>query len=53
VIIALSGSMHDDAEAQSFAAGFDHHVMKPADIENLERLFPVHRLEATSRDRRA
>ena len=39
-IIALSGRGEPEDRARSRAAGFDHHVLKPADVEDLRALFP-------------
>jgi CheY-like chemotaxis protein len=46
--IAMSGyGMKEDRE-RSYAAGFRHHLVKPMDIEKLERL-----LEEAARERRS
>lgn len=39
-IIALSGHGEPEDRTESRAAGFDHHVLKPANIGELQRLFP-------------
>jgi CheY-like chemotaxis protein len=39
ILIALSGSSGADTEQRSLQAGFHHHVVKPADIDELEKLF--------------
>ena len=40
MIIALSGRGEPEDRARSEAAGFDHHVLKPAEIDQLRSLFP-------------
>ena len=40
VLIALSGRDQPEDVKRSRAAGFDHHLVKPARTEALERLFP-------------
>jgi CheY-like chemotaxis protein len=40
VLIAWSGRAEPEDLARSRDAGFDHHVLKPADLEELEALFP-------------
>ena len=40
VIIALSGRGEPEDRARSEEAGFDHHVLKPAEIDQLRSLFP-------------
>jgi CheY-like chemotaxis protein len=42
VLIALSGRSDPKEVQQSLDAGFHHHVVKPADIDQLEKLFPLH-----------
>jgi CheY-like chemotaxis protein len=37
-LIALTGVSGSDGHDRSFAAGFDRHVAKPADLEVLRRL---------------
>jgi PAS domain S-box-containing protein len=39
VLIALTGYAGDDEREKARQAGFDHHLAKPADVEDLERLF--------------
>lgn len=39
LIIALSGYGHASARDEALAAGCDHHLLKPAPIEQLEALF--------------
>ncbi|HUG89992.1 MAG TPA: PAS domain S-box protein [Planctomycetaceae bacterium] len=39
-IIALSGRGEPEDRARSREAGFDHHVLKPADVEELRALLP-------------
>jgi CheY-like chemotaxis protein/nitrogen-specific signal transduction histidine kinase len=38
VLIALSGYARDDDKRQALAAGFDHHLVKPPDLDNLAEL---------------
>lgn len=38
VLVALTGWGQDDDRARARAAGFDHHLVKPADIDALQRL---------------
>jgi two-component system CheB/CheR fusion protein len=38
LLVALSGWGQDEAQRKSREAGFDHHVVKPADLTTLERL---------------
>jgi CheY-like chemotaxis protein len=38
-LIALTGWGQEDDRERSRQAGFDHHVVKPIDIESLRRLF--------------
>ena len=38
VLIALTAFGHGAAKAQSRAAGFDHHMVKPADLDTLSEL---------------
>ena len=40
-LIALTGWGQDEDRRRSEAAGFDHHLVKPADIEQLRRLLTV------------
>jgi DNA-binding response OmpR family regulator len=39
-IIALSGRDETEDRTRARAAGFDHYVLKPADLEDLLKLFP-------------
>lgn len=41
-LIALSGYAHTDHVQRALAAGFDHHVAKPADIDLLSELICAH-----------
>jgi PAS domain S-box-containing protein len=38
VLIALSGYARDDDKRRALAAGFDHHLVKPADLDSLAEL---------------
>jgi CheY-like chemotaxis protein len=38
VLVALTGYGHDEDKRQCMEAGFDHHLVKPADLDALERL---------------
>jgi len=38
LLIAVSGYSHAEAREQSLAAGFDHHIAKPANIEEITSL---------------
>src|SRR5205823_2302062 len=38
VLIALSGYGRDEDRRQAFDAGFDHHLVKPPDLEGLAAL---------------
>jgi two-component system CheB/CheR fusion protein len=38
VLVALTGYGRDEDRRQAFAAGFDHHLVKPVDLTALERL---------------
>jgi CheY-like chemotaxis protein len=40
VMIAWSGRAEPEDRARAREAGFDHHVLKPADLEELQALFP-------------
>jgi len=40
-LIALTGWGQDEDRRRSVAAGFDHHLVKPADIEQLRQLIMV------------
>ncbi|MDQ3444763.1 MAG: response regulator, partial [Pseudomonadota bacterium] len=48
VMIALTGYGDSQNRDQALAAGFDHHVVKPADPEALQRLIESALLEASS-----
>jgi CheY-like chemotaxis protein len=41
-IVALTGWGQEDDRYRASAAGFDHHLTKPADIEDLQRLLASH-----------
>jgi CheY-like chemotaxis protein len=38
VIVAVSGYGQEEDRRRSFAAGFDHHLVKPVDLESLAEL---------------
>jgi CheY-like chemotaxis protein len=38
VLVALTGYGHESTRRRSLGAGFDHHLTKPADIENLKQI---------------
>ncbi len=38
LLVALTGYGQDEDRAQSYAAGFDHHLVKPVDIDLLRRV---------------
>jgi DNA-binding response OmpR family regulator len=40
VLIALSGRSGHEEREKTQSSGFDHYVLKPADIHDLEALFP-------------
>src|SRR5262249_41869543 len=40
MLIALTGWGQEDDKRRSQEAGFDHHLVKPVDPEDLERLLP-------------
>ncbi len=40
LLVALTGYSDPESRQQALAAGFDHHVVKTADIEELESVFP-------------
>jgi PAS domain S-box-containing protein len=40
VLIALSGHSGPEVMTRSYQAGFHHHLVKPADLEQLEAVFP-------------
>lgn len=46
LLIASSGWGHDENKQESLAAGFDHHLVKPLDIDVLERLLVAKRSAA-------
>jgi CheY-like chemotaxis protein len=54
LLIALTGWGQENDQRRSRAAGFDHHVIKPVDIETLRDLLAQHprRAEAHPADRR-
>ena len=39
VLVALTGYSDADSRQQALAAGFDHHIVKTADLEELEGVF--------------
>jgi CheY-like chemotaxis protein len=41
-IVALTGWGQEEDRDRASAAGFDHHLTKPADIEDLQRLLASH-----------
>jgi CheY-like chemotaxis protein len=38
VLVALTGYGHESARQRSLDAGFDHHLTKPADFNNLKQI---------------
>ena len=42
-LVAVTGWGQDSDKGRAFAAGFDHHLTKPIDPEQLERLFAIER----------
>ena len=42
LLVALTGYGHEDNRVQAQAAGFDHHLVKPVDLEILQQLFASH-----------
>ena len=40
-LIALTGWGQDEDRRRSVAAGFDHHLVKPADIDQLRQILTV------------
>jgi len=38
LVVALTGSSTEDDRRRSFEAGFDHHLVKPVDPEDLDQL---------------
>ena len=47
VLVALTGWGQDDDRARARAAGFDHHLVKPADIDALQRLLATFEQQST------
>ena len=51
LLVALTGWGQDDDRERSREAGFDHHLVKPVDIEALQGMLPrrtannVHRID--------
>jgi CheY-like chemotaxis protein len=51
LLVAVSGWGQDADRQRSIEAGFDHHLVKPVDIEALQRMLPrraannVHRID--------
>jgi CheY-like chemotaxis protein len=41
LLIALTGWGQEEDRRRSRQAGFDHHLLKPADMTTLERLFAL------------
>jgi CheY-like chemotaxis protein len=41
ILIALTGWGQEEDRQRSAAAGFNHHLVKPADIEQLRQLLSV------------
>ncbi len=48
ILVAITGWGHDEDRRRSREAGFDHHLVKPVDIERLEKLLAVLRPEESS-----
>ncbi|HEY2386050.1 MAG TPA: response regulator, partial [Candidatus Binatia bacterium] len=46
VLIALSGYAREDDKRRALAAGFDHHLVKPADLDELAELLGKARVAA-------
>jgi signal transduction histidine kinase/ActR/RegA family two-component response regulator len=42
LLVALTGYGHEENRLQAEAAGFDHHLVKPVDLEVLQQLFAAH-----------
>ncbi len=42
LLIALTGYGHEENRLQAEAAGFDHHLVKPVDLDVLQQLFAAH-----------
>ena len=55
VLVAQTGWGHKDDRTRSRDAGFDHHLIKPIDIGELQRILMVgpHLVETENRDRKA
>ncbi len=49
LLVALTGWGQADDKRRAAAAGFDHHLTKPVDPEDIERLLQVHAVERTER----
>jgi CheY-like chemotaxis protein len=44
VLVALTGYGTDEDRRRSTEAGFDHHLVKPASLENLRRVLAYRKL---------
>jgi signal transduction histidine kinase len=44
LLVALTGYGHEDNRIQAQAAGFDHHLVKPVDLDILQQLLTSHAL---------
>src|SRR3546814_109988 len=53
VLVAITGWNHPRDLERSHAAGFDHHLAKPADIGRIQRIVEALRDEATTRNAEA
>jgi signal transduction histidine kinase len=42
LLVALTGYGHEENRLQAQAAGFDHHLVKPVDLDVLQQLFTAH-----------
>ena len=42
LLVVLTGYGHEENRLQAEAAGFDHHLVKPVDLEVLQQLFAAH-----------
>jgi CheY-like chemotaxis protein len=42
LLVALTGYGHEENRIQAQAAGFDHHLVKPVDLDVLQQLFASH-----------
>jgi len=42
LLVALTGYGHEENRLQAQAAGFDHHLVKPVDLDVLQQLFAAH-----------